>query len=156
MIYFADVLLIDGVLDNSSSIWLLDLAKDYPKATLEGFDISSAQYPHPAWLPNNVHLNTLDILSPIPKDLRGKFDIVHIGLVVLVVENDNPSALLENLLMMLSILPQLLQLLRLRLADFDSGRAERLSPVGRSRLWRALRRITQRQRPPRGTFRAER
>lgn len=95
--------LIDRVVDVSSSIWLLDLARDHPKATLEGFDISSAQYPHPGWLPDNVHLNILDILRPIPADLRGKFDIVHVGLVVLVVENGNPSALLENLLTMLSM-----------------------------------------------------
>lgn len=50
-----------------------------------------------------MHLNILDILRPIPADLRGKFDIVHVGLVVLVVENGNPSALLENLLTMLSM-----------------------------------------------------
>ncbi|MDI1490453.1 MAG: hypothetical protein OHK93_001656 [Ramalina farinacea] len=86
---------------SGTSIWLLDLARDHPKATLEGFDISSAQYPHPRLLPDNVHLNILDILRPIPADLRGKFDIVHVGLVVLVVENGNPSALLENLLTML-------------------------------------------------------
>lgn len=103
-----------------------------------------------------MHLSTLDILSPIPDSLRGKFDIVHVGLVVLVVENDNPSALLENLLTMLSILVRLLQLQAFRVADFCSGRAERLSTVGRSRPWRSLRRVTQRLRSPRGTFRAER
>ena len=47
-------------------------------------------------------LNTLDILKPVPEELREKYDVVHVGLLVLVVENDNPILTLDNLLAMLS------------------------------------------------------
>ena len=38
----------------------------------------------------------------MPEHLLGKYDIVHVGLVVLVVEYDNPLPVLDNLLSLLS------------------------------------------------------
>ena len=73
-------------------------------AQLDGFDISPVQFPHTVWLPKNVTLDSLDILKPLPAHLRGEFDIVHVGLLVLVVENDDPLLVLDNLLAMLSML----------------------------------------------------
>lgn len=84
------------------SAWLVDVARENPMTHVHGFDISTAQFPHPGWLCKNVQLSTLDILKPLPKDLHGQYDIVHVGLVVLVVQNDNPLPLLENLLALLS------------------------------------------------------
>ena len=90
------------IVDHHLRIWLLDLAREYPSARLDGYDISNAQFPPSTWVPANTTLTCLDILKPIPELLRGKYDIVHIGLVVLVVENDDPVALLDNLLALLS------------------------------------------------------
>ncbi|KAL9637969.1 MAG: hypothetical protein Q9204_001673 [Flavoplaca sp. TL-2023a] len=82
--------------------WLVDLAREHPGAHIHGFDISSAQFPHQYWLPKNTELSTLDILEPVPDKLRGKYDIVHVGLLVLVVQQDDPIPILENLLALLS------------------------------------------------------
>lgn len=85
-----------------TSIWALDVAKQYPNTTSHGFDISTEQYPHSHWIPRNVTLGTLDLLRPIPEHLRGKYDIVHVGVVVCIVENSHPSAFLDNILLLLS------------------------------------------------------
>ena len=87
-----------------TAIWLIDLAKEYPSAQLDGFDISDQQFPPKGWVPKNVSLSTLDILKPIPEDLKGKYDVVHVGLIVLVVERDDPIPVLNNLLALLSML----------------------------------------------------
>ena len=60
------------------------------------------QFPHTGWLPKNVSLNTLDLLKPLPEHLQENFDVVHVGLLVLVVENGDPLSILDNLLAMLS------------------------------------------------------
>ncbi|KAJ5735702.1 UMTA methyltransferase family protein-like protein [Penicillium malachiteum] len=82
-------------------IWLLDLAKEYPGVQCDGYDISTDQYPAAGWLPPNVKLDTLDIHKPIPDALRGQYDIVHVGLLVLVIENDDPTPIVENLMALL-------------------------------------------------------
>ncbi|RAK95951.1 class I SAM-dependent methyltransferase [Aspergillus ibericus CBS 121593] len=84
-----------------TGIWLIDLAREHPGVQCDGYDISTEQYPAAGWLPPNVRLETLDLLKPIPEALRGQYDIVHVGLVVLVVENDDPTTVLENLLALL-------------------------------------------------------
>lgn len=84
-------------------IWLLDLARDLPASTqLDGFDISTAQYPAKEHLPPNVHLRILDILaSDPPKDLQNQYDIVHIRLFIGVVCHGDPMPLLLNLVKLL-------------------------------------------------------
>lgn len=60
------------------------------------------QFPHTGWLPDNVTLDTLDLLKPLPGHLEEKFDVVHVGLLVLVVENGDALSIFDNLLAMLS------------------------------------------------------
>lgn len=71
---------------------------------LDGFDISADQFPDKGWLPKNVTLNTLDSLAPLPEHLVAKYDVVHIGLVVMIIKNENPTPLLKNVMAMLSTL----------------------------------------------------
>ena len=47
---------------------------------------------------------TLDILDEVPTHLVERYDIVHVGLLVLVARND-PMPLLRNLVRMLSASP---------------------------------------------------
>ena len=91
-----------SILADLRSAWLVDLARSHPGAHIHGFDISSAQFPHQHWLPKNTELSTLDILEPVPDKLLGKYDIVHVGLLVVVVQHDDPIPILENLLALLS------------------------------------------------------
>ena len=44
----------------------------------------------------------MDILKPIPEHLKGTYDVVHVGLVVLVVPQDDPTSVLEAALSLLS------------------------------------------------------
>ncbi|KAL8677212.1 MAG: hypothetical protein Q9224_007212, partial [Gallowayella concinna] len=81
--------------------WLVDAAREYPRAQLDGFDLSTAQFPHTAWIPKNINLSTMDIFQPVPDDLRGQYDVVHVGLLVFVVEKGDPLPILDNLLALL-------------------------------------------------------
>lgn len=92
-----------GIISHNRRIWLLDLAKEHPGIQCDGYDISTDQYPASGWLPPNVSLSTLDIHKPIPTQLRGQYDVVHVGLLVLVVEHDDPGPLLDNLMALLSM-----------------------------------------------------
>lgn len=88
-----------------TGIWLIETARSVPASTqLDGFDISAAQFPDKGWLPQNVTLSILDSLAPLPKHLVGKYDIVHIGLVVMLIKGENPVPLLKNVMAMLSTL----------------------------------------------------
>ena len=83
-------------------IWLIDVNRQLPSARLDGFDISADQYPPKEWLPANLSLQTLDIRKPIPEELKGKYDVVHVRLFLAVVRNDDPSPILRSLSCMLS------------------------------------------------------
>ncbi|CAD6591305.1 MAG: hypothetical protein ASARMPRED_005303 [Alectoria sarmentosa] len=85
-----------------TGIWLIEVARTLPASTqLDGYDISPAQYPPKEWLPKNVNLNVLDMLDPVPEELIGKYDVVHVGLIVMVVRNENPTPVLNNLMALL-------------------------------------------------------
>ncbi|KAK8091526.1 hypothetical protein PG997_001887 [Apiospora hydei] len=62
--------------------WLCDLHDELAKsgitAQLDGYDVNAASFPAPAFLPPSIRLKELDILKPLPEDLVGVFDIVHI------------------------------------------------------------------------------
>ncbi|KAL1601389.1 hypothetical protein SLS60_006301 [Paraconiothyrium brasiliense] len=90
-------------IDAAVSIWLLDLAKQVPKdAQLDGFDISSAHFPPKNELPGNVSLNLLDMMQPIPEHHVGRYDIVHIARIVLYIQKDDPSKLLNQFISLLN------------------------------------------------------
>lgn len=81
----------------------MDLARQLPDTTqLYGFDISDAQYPHAAYLPQNVSLKVLDSTqSDPPEELQGTFDIVHLRLWLAIVPNGDPTAILTHALKLL-------------------------------------------------------
>ncbi|CAK1367752.1 unnamed protein product [Cercospora beticola] len=73
------------------------------QARIEGFDIDLAQTPPKAWTPANVSWRTLDILKePSTADgslsLVGRFDVVHVRLLMLIVQNGDPMPLLRRLM----------------------------------------------------------
>ena len=69
---------------------------------LHGFDISPLQYPEKGCSPGNVELRTLNAMQEPPGHLLGQYDIVHIRLFLAVVDNDDPSPLLDHCIKMLS------------------------------------------------------
>ena len=80
--------------------WLLEVAREFPQAQCDGFDISTIQCPPSEWLPANVVLREWNIFEPPPADLVGKYDVVHIRLVVLVIAKE-PVPTIRNLAMLL-------------------------------------------------------
>ena len=47
-------------------------------------------------------MHKLDAFSPLPHELLGKYDIVHLRLFIVLVKNNDPVPLLRNLIRMLS------------------------------------------------------
>ncbi|TGO77954.1 hypothetical protein BELL_0084g00080 [Botrytis elliptica] len=88
-----------------TGIWLIDLAKELARsktnAQLDGFDISTNQYPHSALLPPNVKLDIMDIFKPVPERLRGQYDVVHISLLCVVIPGGDPRYVLDHVLTLL-------------------------------------------------------
>lgn len=78
------------------------MSREHASAQIDGFDVSLAQCPPPEWLPSNVSIRKLDIFEPLPEELVGKYDIVHVRLFLCVVRNDDLVPVLTNLLKMLS------------------------------------------------------
>lgn len=73
----------------ASAHFLLKLAPIYPKGKFHGYDIS----PHffPSEIPENVKLLILDARKPIPKELEGTYDLVHVRLLSMgLLESDWP------------------------------------------------------------------
>lgn len=70
---------------------------------LDGYDISAKQFPPKEWWPPNLRYSTHDALCPVPDEMIGKYDVVHVGLLVMIVKNEDPVPLLLNLLSMLSM-----------------------------------------------------
>ena len=60
------------------------------------------QFPAKEWLPDNITLRTLDVFAPISEDLKGRYDLVHVRLFLVVVQNYDPTPILKNLMDMLS------------------------------------------------------
>ena len=84
-----------------TGIWTIDVRRQFPESTIDGFDISTDQFPPQAWLPNNVSLKYLNAFQPVPTHFIGKYDIVHVRLFMLVIPNGDPEPVLKNLMTML-------------------------------------------------------
>lgn len=95
-----------GDIATGTGIWLLDLATELQgkgEYEFEGWDISDAQFPHSSLLPSNVKFGTFDCstVEGVPDELIGSYDVLHVGLLALVVKGD-PGIWIENFLRMLS------------------------------------------------------
>ncbi|KAI0096805.1 S-adenosyl-L-methionine-dependent methyltransferase [Nemania sp. FL0031] len=81
--------------------FLLRLRTSYPDAILDGSDISTALYPPKESLPRNVTLTVLDAKQPFPEDLHGKYDLVHVRLLVAAMLPEEWDTVVRNLCLLL-------------------------------------------------------
>ena len=70
-----------------NGVWALDIAQQLSKTTnrqidITALDISPAQFPPPTVIPSNVSFGTHDIFADVPSSLLGKFDIIHVRLLI--------------------------------------------------------------------------
>jgi len=70
--------------------------------SLDAFDITTDLIPHAKWRPENVSFQKLDIFKPIPEELKGKYDVVHIRFFLPVVGKTGPELAIKAALDMLS------------------------------------------------------
>ncbi|ETS73592.1 hypothetical protein PFICI_14538 [Pestalotiopsis fici W106-1] len=89
-----------------NGVWLTELHSHLERAgitaQLEGFDVNPVLFPNPTILPKSVSFKKLDILaSPLPEDLIGVFDIVHIRAFVSIIKNSEVGPVLSNALSLL-------------------------------------------------------
>lgn len=86
------------------SIWLRDLKKslDTPQVDryYHGFDISSEQFPeNPGAIQYSVH----DLTVPFPQEHWGRYDLVHVRLLVAALEESDYKAAIANISRILSM-----------------------------------------------------
>ncbi|KAI0399833.1 S-adenosyl-L-methionine-dependent methyltransferase [Xylaria palmicola] len=84
-----------------NGIWLTELhsylTKNNASAQLDGFDINPINFPHTDYLPSTVSLQQLDILAkPLPAELVGTYDVVHIRAFVSVIPNADLTPVLST------------------------------------------------------------
>ncbi|KAL8784507.1 MAG: hypothetical protein Q9195_009017 [Heterodermia aff. obscurata] len=77
------------------------LGRDYVASASDGFDISDAQYPPASWYGSKTTLSTLDIFKPLPEELVGKYDVVHLRFFMTVAKDSDVGLALRNLEKML-------------------------------------------------------
>lgn len=65
-------------------------------AALQGFDIQPRQFPAAAYLPPNITLDVRDVLTAIPSDLNGVFDVVHVRAFGSLINDNDTTPLLET------------------------------------------------------------
>jgi hypothetical protein len=86
----------------SCSLWLLHLAPEvHPTTKLDGCDISLSQCPSPARLPSPVSISKHDIFQDPPEELVGRYDIVHVSLVICFVHDSQIKEIVRRLMMLL-------------------------------------------------------
>ena len=91
-----------AMLTDRHSIWLFNLANRSSSYQLDGFDVSSLQFPPKEWLPTNVSLQVLDATKEPPDHLSEKYDVVHLRLFLAVIQNNDPTPVLKHCLQLLS------------------------------------------------------
>lgn len=81
-----------------NGIWAMEIAHEYPQARITAIDISPLQFPPAYTCPENVSLENHDIFQPMPDKYVGRFDVVHVRLIVGAVYSQDKAWVIENLL----------------------------------------------------------
>ncbi|QKX57692.1 uncharacterized protein TRUGW13939_04810 [Talaromyces rugulosus] len=85
-----------------TAVWLTELASCLPDTVkFEGLDVSMAAAPPAQWLPANVILRHWDIKEPVPSELLGAYDVVHVRNLAFVLRGSEVPAVLERLVSLL-------------------------------------------------------
>ncbi|RYP53857.1 hypothetical protein DL769_010444 [Monosporascus sp. CRB-8-3] len=87
-------------LATGSAVWLRELVKTLPaSAELVGLDCNTAKFPKA--LPENIKLGFVDMYQPFPEELHGRFDVVHIRLIICAAKKGMGVWLASNILSLL-------------------------------------------------------
>ncbi|KAI4157561.1 MAG: hypothetical protein LQ342_008183 [Letrouitia transgressa] len=79
-----------------TGIWACELATKLAKeARIDAFDISDAQYPAPAFRPENVHFYVHNSFQNYATEFQQQYDIVHARFLMCSVNDSNARSLLK-------------------------------------------------------------
>ncbi|KAF7592364.1 hypothetical protein BBP40_000347 [Aspergillus hancockii] len=82
----------------STSLWLIDVARELPQTNLDGLDICLTQAPHRHWLPSNITLFEWNVFDEtVPSELVGKYGLVHVRSLALVLAGKDPKPVIRNI-----------------------------------------------------------
>lgn len=84
-----------------TAIWPLDVGFELPSCEVDGFDISLDQCPPKDFMPRLRHLRKWNIFDEPDEDMIGRYDIVHVRLVIFVVLNKDPREIIYKLMKLL-------------------------------------------------------
>ncbi|TVY48847.1 Methyltransferase [Lachnellula occidentalis] len=84
-----------------TAIWPVEVAREYPAANIDALDLDFSHVIAREWLPHSITLRSWNMFDEVPGDMLGKYDLVHIRLTVLVIENQDPRSVLKSLKKML-------------------------------------------------------
>jgi len=84
-----------------TGMWLIDLAQSYPNIQFDGFDNNTAQAPDPSNIPKNCTMKHWNFFEDLPQEMEGRYDFVHIRLLVLAIEEDKLPSIIQKLQKML-------------------------------------------------------
>ncbi|KAF2754640.1 hypothetical protein EJ05DRAFT_514087 [Pseudovirgaria hyperparasitica] len=84
-----------------TAIWVTDVKREYPRVQVDGFDLNLKQAPAVKWMPHGTSLITCDARKPPDPRFQHQYDIVNIRLFLAVVENNDPSIILDHALRLL-------------------------------------------------------
>ena len=80
-----------------TGIWLLDIEKSHPSASMHGFDVSSEQLLYPESGRDNLKFSIADVRQPLSSELHGTFDLVHVRLLVFALKQEDWPTCVRNL-----------------------------------------------------------
>ncbi|KAF4445347.1 methyltransferase domain-containing protein [Fusarium austroafricanum] len=81
-----------------TGIWLQDLASEvHGDARLDGFDMDDTKFLPPKNLPPNVKLSLWNVFEPVPPELAGQYDLVHVRLLMVALKAEDWEPVARNL-----------------------------------------------------------
>jgi hypothetical protein len=84
-----------------TGIFLRRLHDIFSYLNLDGFDISTALFPPPKNHPSCISLRQLDIKQPVPKELVGRYDVVHVRMLAAGMLPNEWRNVVHNIVMLL-------------------------------------------------------
>ncbi|KAF2166604.1 hypothetical protein M409DRAFT_23238 [Zasmidium cellare ATCC 36951] len=85
-----------------TTLWLVEVGRQLgPPSDLHAFDVNLQQAPPKEWLPENLTLHKWNFFEDVPKEFKGKFDLVHVRLITVAIKDNNPVPVIKNLFKLL-------------------------------------------------------
>lgn len=83
-------------LGTGTGIWAIEAGRAFRNAIIVGLDAADNQFPPPGTLPINISFAKYNFFDPVPAELAGTFDIVHLSFVNAALFRSGPDAIIKH------------------------------------------------------------